>query len=117
MQAISQSALMTHLTVGLAERAPLMLEVMKGTEKALTVNRRRRRKGDRKRRDLMNSSRARVTLSCKNREKIVPQQRSFTTGLVQGGIEERVAGRSSLGRVEVEGRGVKAGKKFQMSGV
>lgn len=93
-----------------------MLEVTKGKEKAWTENRRRRRKGDRKMRDLMNSSRAGVTLRYKYREKTLPQQRSFTTGLAQGGIEERVAGRSSLGRVGAEGRGVRAGKRFQRSG-
>lgn len=64
----------------------------------------------------MNTLRAGVTLRCKHREKTLPQQRSFTTGLARGGIEEMVAGRSSLGRVEAEGRGVRAGRSFQRSG-
>lgn len=87
-----------------------MLEEMKGREKAQTENRRRRRKDGRKRRDLMN------TLRCKYREKALPLQRSFTTGLAQGGIESRGAGRSSLERVVAEVRRVRAGKRFPKSG-
>lgn len=116
MTVILQSAPMTHMTAGLPERAPPMLEVMKGMEMDLTENRRRRRKGDRKRKVPLNTLRARVTLRCKHKEKTLSQLRSITKGLVQGGIEERVVGRSSLGRVEVEGRGVRAERSFRRSG-
>lgn len=104
---------MTHLTVGLSERALRMLEATKGREMVQTENKRKRRKGDRKMRDLTNTPRAGVTLRCRHKEKT---QRSSTTGLAQGGIEEKVAGRSSLERVEAVGRRVRAGRRFQRSG-
>lgn len=93
-----------------------MLEEMKGREKAQTENRRRRRKDGKKRRDLTNSLKAGVILRCKYREKALPLLRSFTTGLAQGGIEERGAGRSSLERVVAEVRRVRAGKRFPKNG-
>lgn len=116
MPAISQPALTIHLRVGLAERVQPMLEATKGREMDQTENRGKRRKGDRRRKVLLKISRAGVTLRCKHREKTLLQPRSFTTGLAQGGIEEKVAGKSSLGRAEAEGRGVKAGRSFQKSG-
>lgn len=93
-----------------------MLEVMKGREMDRTENRRRRRKGDRKMKDLMNTLKAGVTLRCKYREKMLHKQRSSTTGLAQGGIKEIVAGKSILGRVVEGGRDQRAGRSFQKNG-
>ena len=93
-----------------------MLEATKGREMDQTENRGKRRKGDRRMKVLLKTSKAGVNLRCKHREKTLLQPRSFTTGLVQGGIKEKVAGKSNLGRVEAEERGVRAGRSFQKSG-
>lgn len=92
-----------------------ILEVMKEKGNVLIENRKRRRKDDRKLRNLLRIQEALVILRCKHREKTLPQLKIFTTGLAQ--VEtDRLAGRTRLENVEAEERGERAGKRFQRSG-
>lgn len=88
---------------------------MKEKEKVQTENRKRRGKDDRKLKDLMRIQEAVVILRCKRTEKTLPRQKIFTIELAQVEME-RLIGRSSLGNVEAEERGVRAGRRSQKSG-
>lgn len=117
MAATLQLALTTKVIVSLATRELHMLEVMKGKEKVQTGNRKRRRKDDRNLRDLLRTREAVVILRSGHREKILPRQKIFTIESAQvetSGVGS--IGRSSLGNVEAEERGVRAGKRSLRSG-
>lgn len=106
---------MTKLIISVATRELHILEAVKEKEKVQTENRKRRRKDDRKLKDFLTILEAVVILMCKHREKTLPQQKIFTMELAQ--VETAMLiGRSSLGNVGAEERGVGAEKRSQKSG-
>lgn len=115
MPATLKTASMTELVVSLARREVHILEVMKEKRNVLIENRKRRRKEDRKLRNLLRIQEAPGILRCKHREKTLPHLKIFTTGSAQVGTD-RLAGRTRLENVEVEERGERAGKRSQRSG-
>lgn len=101
--------------VSLATREVHILEVMREKGNVLIENRKRRRREDRKLRNLLRIQEAPVISRRKHREKTPPQLKIFTTGLAQVGTD-RLAGRTRLENVEAEERGERAGKRSQRSG-